>query len=748
MKPKPWVLDGFKFFDEETDKYIYRNARIDEYLEIGNHESRFFLIGSKGLGKTLLLRYKSYLYHKHLGDAYKFNTSITELTDNLDINYNTFSRDELIHFQNHDHWEKIWSLTLWIIVFKVYGLQIPNELNRLINGATKITPIFSYLLAERHQVSRFTDFRNQLLARNHEIQSGVALFIDDVDQSFERILRDDHYKEWSVAEQDHPSVKIWVSAQMGLVAAIYSIYRQNSHVKIFANIRREPWEVFEGALKANYSNHATFLEYEKFEILQILEKNIDMMERKQYVLPNNADPIKKFIGFDEIPHRFALKPEGSPRIENVFDFIYRHTFGRPREIVLMGREICFKTSNGGYRQKPLEEKIIEIRSVVNIWSLELFKRYRDEIIPAFNEEQLNRFIKKLRMNVITPEDLDLLPQNLLNKYFSFGLLGRAVHHSISPEGEEIYRQTFLPPATYNYTKIEQLPVADYYFTHPCLDSLLIQHLRFLKAYNKTNVIGQGYIFEHLREDKVIKNDSISEYFPLKVSGNRWDHASLSYRHAYSLESYYKAFFGDFDNPYIVKRFHEDVEKAKEVFILVSRYCYCYRLGKAFGAPYTDYLKSISDDLSRLGIVRQYGTSLKEVNHKSLLDFKNKLFGRLLTLYFYLFNDLKIPSIHRLLMEAEIDFHPYYKGDSPDRYIQRSFFIYGLRHTQDTAAGKSQRHYNKQEIFDALSPFEQRELRQGLSSVLEEMVNYPLFEKVEHQEWLDDEVLSKVWRPGS
>ena len=127
--------------------------------------------------------------------------------------------------------------------------------------------------------------------------------------------------------------------KMGLVAAIYSIYRQNSHVKIFATIRREPWEAATGTLKVNYRNHATFLQYEKDEIRQIFEKNISMMNEEDLVAPSGKNPIERFIGFDEIPHRFALDENEEPRKEDVFDFIYRHTYGRPREIVLMGLEI-------------------------------------------------------------------------------------------------------------------------------------------------------------------------------------------------------------------------------------------------------------------------------------------------------------------------------------------------------------------------------------------------------------------------
>ena len=161
------------------------------------------------------MRYKSYLYHTELGSAYKFNASIKELTDNLDINYDTFSRDDLIKFQSIELWEKIWSLALWILIFKTYGIDVPRDIDRMINGATKITPIFSCLLAERHKINRFTEFRNKLLARNHEIQSGVALFIDDVDQSFEKILRDEHYNDEFVGIEDNPATKIWINAQNG-----------------------------------------------------------------------------------------------------------------------------------------------------------------------------------------------------------------------------------------------------------------------------------------------------------------------------------------------------------------------------------------------------------------------------------------------------------------------------------------------------------------------------------------------------
>ena len=190
------------------------------------------------------------------------------------------------------------------------------------------------------------------------------------------------------------------------------------------------------------------------------------------------------------------------------------------------------------------------------------------------------------MNVIRENELGRFPTDLLNKYFSFGLLGYATHHSFKDDGTEVLIQKFLPPATYNYNKIGQLPRAGYYFTHPSIDGRLIEHLTFLKSYNPTNIIGAGYLFYPITEDAgTLSPEAIKNYYPNSVSGDRWLNASGSFRHTLPLKDYYNEFFNNFDTASHKEHFKKDMDEAFVAFNLVSRICYGSRLEKKFGDFY-------------------------------------------------------------------------------------------------------------------------------------------------------------------
>lgn len=102
MKRIPWNLDAYRAFKKGvTEDELLINRPIKDFLE---QENKFFLIGSKGLGKTIFLRYKSYLLHEEYGDSIQFNESNKELTENLNIHPSTFSKEELLKFNSLDLW--------------------------------------------------------------------------------------------------------------------------------------------------------------------------------------------------------------------------------------------------------------------------------------------------------------------------------------------------------------------------------------------------------------------------------------------------------------------------------------------------------------------------------------------------------------------------------------------------------------------------------------------------------------------
>ena len=100
----------------------------------------------------------------------------------------------------------------------------------------------------------------------------------------------------------------------------------------------------------------------------------------------------------------------------------------------------------------------------------LFNEYKKEIIPNFNEEDFNNFVKGIPKNIISRKKIKTLNPELVKFYFNLGLIGYVKEKS----GSDVpLIQEFLPSSTYNYHNLSDLPESDYYFLHPSVDQALI-----------------------------------------------------------------------------------------------------------------------------------------------------------------------------------------------------------------------------------------------------------------------------------
>lgn len=738
MKPGPWNLDAFRYFSgEDAEDHLLVNQPIREFLD---RIDKFFLIGAKGLGKTLFLRYKSFNYRNLYGDSIKFNVSQAQLTENLDIHANTFTKEELLKYQNENLWSLLWQLALWTMVFRICKEPINPKLDRIIDQATSLSPILARLLNNRSKVGLYREFLTEYQDKRTQIQSGVMLFIDDVDQALHNFLSSDHPTDEYYDGQRNPSVETWINAQMGLISAIYNMSRQNMHIKIYAAIRREAFEGYDGELKINYEQHAVKLNYNKEEIKEIFIKNIQLIDTSKLVDKYSKNPFERFIGFDNMPHGFAKDVNGDKRGENVFEFIYRHTYGRPREIVKMGLEIYWIVTGTYYANLPKEDQVKEIRARVNRESHDLFLQYRQEIIPHFSIEDLSNFVEKIHSNVITKNDLAKLNKQTLRLYFNLGLIG----HTRSDNHNATLVQEFRPPATYNYRAQDPLPDSDYFLVHSSLDFTLLNHHAFGHFYNKHNIIGNGYPFYPRITEPIYK---LSYYLPKDVSGNRMNAGNETGGHSLPLSTHYHSFF-QFDE--YVER-HENLTQqyvtSEKILSLLGRICFCNRLEKQFRDDFYKNKKSeFFQEMNRYNYVRRYNSAMREQEPEKDMDrFIDKLIGRFITLGCYLFLDMRVEWIHELLKTGKFIFS-LEKSESSFSYITRSFFIRDIRHDEPRDHANPIHRNIKQTIFNHLSPHEQDCLKRFIKDTIDEVSYLNWIRESSHIDWLRDDLMKKIWRP--
>lgn len=491
-KMKAWNYEaGTLTYSLTINDELYFNAIIDNYLQLGDHDKQFVLIGPKGIGKTLFIQLKSYNYRETLlKEGFKVYPTNT-LTENLLIPNELLGKDDLLKFSSYDFWEKIWLFTICVIACQTKEIGLPDEIADLIDNSKSCSAIITIILQNRKTLSNYFRSIPDLLKLVETINSGIALFIDDIDQAFRDFLTEYHYTDEE--GKINPAVKVWTNSQNGLMAAIYHINRHNSHIKVFATMRSEAFNAQEGDMKFNYKNYCTELKYTKTEIKKIYELNINLMREEHYIDKDAKEYSERFVGFNLMPHPFAKDKKGKKRAESTFDFLYRHTLGRPREIVYMGRHIFENiVCSLDYRTSNNKDRIEKLRWEVNSVSNSLLQNYFKEIIPRFNKEELIDFLNIVQCNVIPSIFLSKELEIKMKHFYSIGILGfikKKNHHS----SENAFVQNFLPVAQYSYNEHIDLPKSKYYLTHPTLDDQL-KKLFDLSFYNRTNIIGDGYDF--------------------------------------------------------------------------------------------------------------------------------------------------------------------------------------------------------------------------------------------------------------
>jgi len=739
-KHKPWNLEIYRGFDSDfKEDQLLLNQPIREFLD---SEDKFFLVGAKGLGKTLFLRYKSNLYHNRYGSSFQFNVSQTELTENLNIHAFAFSKEDLLRFRDEKIWRLIWELALWIMVFRLKDAPINPRLDKMIHSSKELSNILSHLLNHRNKIDQYHAFVGEFQEQKSKIQSAVALFIDDVDQALHALLNAPHHTDTYFEDEQSPSVEVWVNAQMGLVGAVYNLSRQNAHIKIYATIRKEAFEAYQGQMRINYRQHICTLQYTKGEIKEIFEKNIQLIEPADLQDRFANAPIGRFLGFDEFPHRFAVGPDDKRRVEEAFNFIYRHTYGRPREIVLIGYELNVLVSTLMYRGLNEETRYSEVRVLVNRVSNELLQQYKQEVIPYWDEVRLQHFISSVRSNVIAKEDFRLFDQDLLRQYYNLGLIGyaRPANHS------GLLRQVFNPPATYNYRRYQPLPATDYLLIHSTMDNLLLEQHTYGGFHNPYNIIGDGYDF-YPRMDNSIHQ--LEYYLPQDILGNRMNAPSESSGHDFPMEEMYRNFFAFEKAVRRHERFQMHWKIAELVMGLLGRICYCNRLEKQFKTGYYAAKKAqYLTELDQHHYARQYNAEMADTSSEPAFDrFLDKLIGRYITLGCYLVLDLRIEWIHALLTRGRFDFTPNEASkDTALSYLSRGFFIRDLKRDEPRNPVKPEQRQCKQRIFTHLSTCEQDSLRAFIRNASDEVSFLGWIEDPAHEKWLHEEVLARMWHP--
>lgn len=496
-----WSIEAdiFDFDNSEIMDLVYCNQDVDRFMEA---KDSMGIAACKGMGKTFLLKAKRL-------EMMKDKSFLTLPKDNIvDVSGTIAIESMQINFlSSYTNW-----VSLWISCIAIYLLSLDNFSDIIDEQDKQELPDCVRTLLEKKNTGIFNVLHRVLFLKSKEklnevihastllfdyiqrIQQQVAIFVDKLEEPFNR----GYYSipGSTASAQGRYNASIWSYSQLAFSEAVYTLYSGRHHIKIFYSIRKEA--LFHGEqISTEYSklrSRIVRLKYSQEELYNMFCLYISKEEKSELSCPELAEtnPIKALVGMDTIVHR-----SGSSE-ESVWNYIYRHTFQRPRDIM----EMCEAIHRHIVREKSTEnttetQKVRSLRRWVNEISkmecmsylsfLEPFMSREDNILF---KEKILEFARILPMNIFTKESTEFFCHLFNHKskgsyscincedthYFStlynIGLLGYVYE---SETDEHKYEMSIKHIGESTFDSIHQsLPAGVLYYLHPGFGNIVQQ----------------------------------------------------------------------------------------------------------------------------------------------------------------------------------------------------------------------------------------------------------------------------------
>ena len=371
----------------------------------------------KGLGKTFLLVLKRCKLEKDFICLPKGQTYLDHC-EPIHINAELgklFSEKEENIKQVCENWTSAWSIAIVLSIIKNLSAEfhiactwdhIPVVKNLLrVNPTAPHKP--SEFLAEMlsykiNDYKSIIDSAAEIMAvLTNCIQSGIAIFIDSADHApitfCNALYCDNKQKEF---------------LQAGLMLAAQRLARKCSHVKVFYSIKLDVLQKI--SLYNTHADHpacqVVSLTYNKEEIKKMFSTYIKN-ENDQFLKDpsqKNKDPAIALIGTNK------LKNKTNNCEESLFDYIYRHTFRRPRDLMYICEKIATEQENN---------ERMDIYTIISSAVDELLLQYITGLLgenynvddkefdfpkDCFEQIFSKEFLMMIPCDIITPELLKLI----------------------------------------------------------------------------------------------------------------------------------------------------------------------------------------------------------------------------------------------------------------------------------------------------------------------------------------------------
>ena len=254
-------------------------------------------------------------------------------------------------------------------------------------------------------------FATRLDAEIQRINQPVAVFIDNIEDAVGRHSGIDllNYEIQAHTQSGAHSYDIWLAAQIGFISAVRELSARNAHVKIFGTVRSEA--IRDNCTSTAFNVQAMLLDlrYTPADLRGIFETKLNDLRQTSPMLFRDrlqGNPITAFLGTAWIEHRSVVDAEGKPLKEDIFEYLRRHTRGRPRELDL-------RLGHGLQMIEPGARTTQAVRDLVLEMSYDFFKYAKNESLPYW-QPSLDVLLQKIPSNFIARSEAERIAADTFN----------------------------------------------------------------------------------------------------------------------------------------------------------------------------------------------------------------------------------------------------------------------------------------------------------------------------------------------
>ncbi len=524
---RAWTVDAddIRVAEDFDESLLHRTPEIDAFLTPGR-DDKFVVIGTKGFGKTLLLKAKRVLYQRE-GQAVCLPHG--NLLDKP-IGDKIFGREAIALFAASPlPWSKVWLSAIAMAALKHFdaiddlkvgarlgGLIADSRLHSVIDHFVRL---LDFTPSELQRCATETD--GHLVPRLRALNAPLAIFIDGIDEYFNKHVED---LPASPSVTGELSPNVWYFAQLGLVEVAYQLRRINHHLKVFAAIRKEAYSRWpqRTAMVQQYRGSAVDIIYTPESLREIFVNNVRLVRNDRLVQAERmrSSPLEAFLG------RLSVTDVHTHEEEDAFEYICRHTLLRPRDLMTIGERLT--------ALRPDERRNeFRLKEAVNQAATEIAHEYLAEIAPYVSGLKPELLFDRLPGHVISRAELELISgeeetsggQDAFSSLYRVGLLGYVQHDRVRGE----WRQRFLRPGEATLETNGVLPRATHYLVHPVLFDVIARHnTAFGQRIDRVNIVGYDRPWREsgpvertldVRQSCVLKAD-VQSFAALMRSGRR------------------------------------------------------------------------------------------------------------------------------------------------------------------------------------------------------------------------------------